>query len=100
MTQSYQDEFEALNEMIKDLSNHSTESTLRWANQNLKQITAIGGQNFVFNIHQAKFRQMLHKAVDIHFDMNYKRLCANQNVDMEGDPVIGGPIMSQTSIPF
>lgn len=26
---------------------------------------------------------MLHKAVDIHFDMNYKRLCANQNVDMD-----------------
>ena len=31
-TQSFQDEFEALNEMIKDLSSHSTESALRWAN--------------------------------------------------------------------
>jgi len=44
----------------------------------LKQITAIGGQNFVFNIHQAKYRLMLHKAVEIHFEMNYKRLCSSE----------------------
>lgn len=70
-TQSFQDEFEALNEIIKDLNNHTTESALRWAFQNLKQITTIGGQNFVFKIHQANYRQMLHKAVQIHFEMNY-----------------------------
>ena len=84
---SYQEQFNELKEIVEDLKNKKTESALRWANQNQRQLQANNGSNFIFLLHQVNYRQMLQKAVDIHFELNYKHLCSSpQDInDDEGD---------------
>lgn len=78
---SYQDQFNELNEITSDLKERKTDSALRWATQNQRQLQSHNGQPFIFMLHQVNYRTMLQKAVDIHFDLNYKHLCASEDED-------------------
>ena len=74
---SYQEQFNELKEIVEDLKNKKTDSALRWASQNQRQLQANNGSNFIFLLHQVNYRQMLQKAVDIHFNLNYRHLCTS-----------------------
>ena len=74
------DQINLLNEVISDLKKSKTESALSWVNSNFKAINLInGGANFIFKLHQANLRKLLHKSVDIHFEINYKHLCDTES---------------------
>lgn len=69
---------------MEDLKNKKTDSALRWANQNQRQLQANNGSNFIFMLHQVNYRSMLQKAVDIHFYLNYKHLCPQLSEPNDG----------------
>lgn len=63
-----------LSEIIGDLGKGNTESALSWSSQNSISIQENNGTHFVFKLHKTNLLKLFHKAVNIHFELNYKHL--------------------------
>lgn len=90
---NFQDQFKSLNEIISDLKAEKTETALQWVKQNSKAINENGGSAFIFKLHEANVRKMLHEAVEIYFHLNFKHLC-----DKEMNDESEGQIREQSSL--
>ena len=74
-----------LETLRKELSERKTGEVLKWATQNKDKTQLFQSSKFILSIHEVNFRQLLNKAVDIHFNHNY-RVTQQETIDKEEHP--------------